>query len=319
MKTFLTVCHNYDFEKNPVIIFTAKEYPVLFFSRLIERLRLVRNFDFKFLAHDAPLLEVQVQLQTTFLGQASFFWCGSLSSFDNTLRKKYCSFFSSYYGPHVVWAFIEDKDLKDQAALFNKTCIVNLDDSLSTAQWEQLFTLLFDTVTWSDVYHLTREKYKVASLDVLVMLGQYRLVLGKNTTRFMQEWLESILAPQESLFTLAQYFFARKPSHFFRMWKKIRHNYDTLFWVAFWSEQVWRAYYVITFIKKNQLTLAKQMAFRLPFSFLQRDWKGISQNDLSIAHALLYEGDFRIKNGGSDLFLDLFFARHFLMYRTCNR
>ena len=67
MKTFLTVCHNYDFEKIRLLFYCKRISG--FFFRLIERLRLVRNFDFKFLAHDAPLLEVQVQLQTTFLGR----------------------------------------------------------------------------------------------------------------------------------------------------------------------------------------------------------------------------------------------------------
>lgn len=313
MRTFLAVCAEYNQKKKPVIIFTAKEYPVIFFARLIECLRLKYALFFKSLSlSDISFLDAQVQLTTTFLGSTDFLWCGSLSLLDNTTKKKYIALLSCYTGPHVVWAFITEKDFKEcSEKQFDTSVVVNLDEPLSATERDNLFSLLFDTLSWSALYELTKESYKTMTLDTLVMLGQYRLVLGKNTHRFSQEWLGELIAPQESMFTLAQYFFARKSSHFFRMWKILYAQRDPLFWVAFWSEQLWRAYYVVTYIKKNQLVQAKQIAFRLPFSFLQRDWKQNSEKQMRDAHALLYEGDFRLKNGGSDLFFDLFFTRYF--------
>ena len=309
MRTFLQLCKNTELEKKSTIFFTAKEYPVLFFATLLERLRKTYTPAPKTISFlDADFTAIQAQLSTTFLGQKDIVWCGNISGFDLSTRKKMIPFMSTYQGPHTVLCFMSTKDLPATA---DKQSVVNLDDPLSMAEREQLIDLLFDHLQWKQVHELTKESYKTMSLDTLVLLAQYRLVLGKNSHLFMQQWFEKLLAPDESLFTLTQWFFARKPQHFFRTWHSIKDNYVPVFWTTFWSEQLWRAHYALLLRKENKLAEAKQMAYRLPFSFLQRDWKNVSESELKNAHDFMYTADFNSKNGASDLFLELFFNNFF--------
>lgn len=309
MRTFLQLCNSTEIQKKPLILFTAKDYPVLFFATLLERLRkkyLPAPKTISFL--DSDFAAIQAQLSTTFLGQQDIIWCGNISGFDVSTKKKMLIFLESYTGPHTLLAFVTTKDL---SANIDKQSVMALDDPLSPAEREQLIEFLFDRLQWKQVHELTKESYKSMSLDTLVLLAQYRLVLGKNTELFMQQWFEKLLVPDESLFTLTQWFFARKPQHFFRTWHAIKDNYVPVFWTTFWSEQLWRAHYAVTLRKQNKLAEAKQMAYRLPFSFLQRDWKNVSESELQNAHDFLYTADFNIKNGSSDLFLDVFFNNFF--------
>lgn len=309
MRMFLQLCKSTELHKKPLILFTAKEYPVLFFATLLERLRKNYSPAPKTVSFpDKDFAALEAQLSTTFLGQQDLLWCGNVSDLDLSTKKKMLLFLQSYQGPHSLFAFVITKDLP---AGIDKQFVVNLDDSLSQAEREQLITLLFDHLQWQQVHELTKESYKTMSLDMLVLLAQYRLVLGKNTQLFMQQWFEKLLAPDESLFTLTQWFFARKPQHFFRTWHSIKDNYVPVFWTMFWSEQLWRAHYALLLRKENKLAEAKQMAYRLPFSFLQRDWKNVSESELQKAHNFLYTADFNIKNGASDLFLEVFFNNFF--------
>ena len=176
----------------------------------------------------------------------------------------------------------------------------------------------FLTLLHGLMYHLTREKYKVASLDVLVMLGQYRLVLGKIQHDLCKNGLNLFLSARIFVY-FSTVFFARKPSHFFRMWEK---KYDIImirFFGLLFGQSKYGELIMSLLLLKKPIDIGKTNGILIAFFVLQRDWKGISQNDLSIAHALLYEGDFRIKNGGSDLFLDLFCTSFFNVYGTCNR
>lgn len=309
MRTFIQLCNDSELFKKPVVIFTAAEYQVLFFATLLDRLKQKTTPAPKSLSYvEASAASLQAQLSTTFLGQHDVIWCGNISVLDSALKKSMLSFLSTYEGPHALYAFITEKDLPES---FDKQQVINLNDPLSPAEREQLIALLFDRLEWKHLFELTQESYKTMSLDTLVLFAQYRLVLGKNVQPFMQTWFEKIVAPDESLFTLAQWFFARKPQHFYRTWQVLKDAYDPVFWTTFWSEQVWRAYYTVSFCKAQELAQAKQMAYKLPFSFLQRDWKQFSESELLRAHDFLTTADFRIKNGASDLFLDLFFNNFF--------
>ena len=98
----------------------------------------------------------------------------------------------------------------------------------------------------------------------------YAKVLGANTDYFISAWLEKIITPERSLFTLSTYFFAKKAQLFFAEWKNIFGQYSEQFWIAFWSEQLWRAHHYVDYSKAKQFALAKKIGYRLPFTFMQR-------------------------------------------------
>jgi hypothetical protein len=127
----------------------------------------------------------------------------------------------------------------------------------------------------------------------------------------MEEWFNKIIAADVSLFTLSTYFFAKKSKQFFQLLAHIGPQYSEIFWVSYWSEAVWKAHYYIAFTKAKQFSEAKKISTRLPFNFIQRDWKLHSPESLKKAHQHLYEIDFSLKNGGSQGMLDLFYSRYF--------
>jgi hypothetical protein len=118
-----------------------------------------------------------------------------------------------------------------------------------------------------------------------------------------------VVAPAQSMFNLSTYLFQKNGDKFFELWKRIAESYSAPFWVAFWSEQLWRASMFVTLNKQRKYNDARKIAFRLPFSFINRDWHNYSADELAAAHDFIYRLDGRLKNGGSDIGLDLFYAQ----------
>ena len=67
----------------------------------------------------------------------------------------------------------------------------------------------------------------------------------------------------------------------------------------------------IVMFQKNNIIDARKMSYRLPFSFIQKDWKNTSLNELSSLHSMIYDIEWRIKNGGSEEHFDLLFYTFF--------
>lgn len=309
IKDFFSLCtssNNRAHEKtSAVILFSAKEFYPLLFSSLFTYIR--SSFGFfpkKIMFQEVSFVEIQAQLETTFLGQKEFLWLGNISEIEEFFFKKQIfSVCKTYKGPHVLLGFISSED-KDN---FKNQPIIDLDE-LSTQEKNMFFSEIFsqNIVTRAQDF---LKNFPKASFDQIIIIFYYTAVLSKNThNQFKQEWLSKIVALESSLFELAQYFFARKSEQFWNIWHKVKEDYAAPFWTAFWSEQLWRAYYVIDLYKQNRIVEAKQLSFKLPFSFLQKDWKHISLNELTKAHDFLYQGDYSSKNGSSDYFLEVFYA-----------
>lgn len=135
--------------------------------------------------------------------------------------------------------------------------------------------------------------------------------LGMNENLFFQEWLDLIVTPDQSMFSLSQYLFQRDSTQFFMQWKQIKDAYSSQFWIVFWSEQVWRAAFFVHFSKQRKYSDARKIAYRLPFSFINRDWRKYTASELIAAHDFLYQLDYRFKNNDNSIGLDLFYARFF--------
>ena len=64
-------------------------------------------------------------------------------------------------------------------------------------------------------------------------------------------------------------------------------------------------------MKKNDRVGAKKISYRLPFSFLNRDWRKFSLEELKGAHSFLYTLDYKLKNNCEPGYLDLFYMKLF--------
>ena len=149
------------------------------------------------------------------------------------------------------------------------------------------------------------------SLDSACLLAHYEVVVGKGVADFFSQWGLQIMEPASSLFTLSQHLFGKKRSPFFRQWAAIAPLYMPAFWASFWADQIWRAYIFCDLMKKQKYTESKKAQYKLPFSFINRDWKSYSATELRNAHQLLSTMDFQLKNGGSEIGLEHFYGKFF--------
>ncbi|NBQ16809.1 hypothetical protein EBU24_00665 [bacterium] len=288
-----------------VTCFSGKQYPIIFFSLLMQWTK-KEGFALTPFFGDQSMqttewVQLQSRLSTTFLGAVESLWLGNLSILDASTRKKMLEFLSNYSGPHKVFYFIEKADLPATIKDF-----IDINESLEKVDLEFVFATLLKTSPQA-LIKTVGIGYKKLSLDTLCLLGLYSKVLGAKSDEFMQQWFEKIVVPEESLFSLAQFLFARKKESFFSAWLKLKDDYNSAFWTTFWSEQLWRAYHVVALRKENNFTQAKQMESRLPFSFLQKDWKNYSADELQKAHDFLYSVDHQLKNGFSENNLEFFY------------
>lgn len=303
---FFGVVAQQQLDAYPILLFSSKQYPVLFFSTLLAQLRQQYNLEPKSVLFDQLSSQaLHAQLSTTFLGRSDLLWLGDFSSLEPVaLKKQMLALVGSYQGPHRLLGCIHPDDVS--AAM--KT-VISLDEDLSEYDRRALAAFLFPHIpSAADAVEKLVKGTRLGSIDQLVMVAQYAGVVGKNVSLFVDQWMKKIIAPESSLFDLSSYFFGRKTEQFWSSWHVLKDEYAAPFWTTYWSEQLWRAHYVIKLYKENKITEAKQLSFRLPFSFLQRDWKNLSAAELQRAHQFLYDGDYAFKNGGSEFFIEVFYA-----------
>lgn len=298
----------------PVIYFKGNNYSFLFFSLLFKKINIINNKSIKFIdIIDGELNSIKSHTEQTFLGTASFYWLGNISEFGDKKSKDMLEYLHVYQGPNILGAFINQDLINADINQYQDKYVIECDDIRDITQLKKFLIL------WPEASHKTillfmqkaLLKYNKLSLDQLCMLVNYSIVIGSKSNDFLENWADKILVPDYSLFQLSKFFFAKDAISFFKYWNLIEHDYAPVFWVSFWSEQIFRALNFIVLQKNGKNVEAKQMAFKLPFSFIQQDWKKISHIELHNAHQFIYLTDYNLKNGCSEILLDLFYAKFF--------
>ena len=274
------------------------------------------------------------QLQTSFLGS---FWRYSLSSssLDARETRELLSYAEQYQGPHKLMLFITS----EQAQTLKNQTIIQLDEPVDEAVCLKLASFLGYVLSLSAqrmIRRIFKENPRI-SLASALMIIEYTLLAGAllagsssadiqdalnsfDPERIRQnaahdvlveealfEQIKGMLKSESSLFTLSQLFFAKQPEAFYRYLAAIESIYPEQFWISFWSEQLYRAFFYVTYMKKGNQSEAQKIGARLPFSFLQRDWRKHEPADLAQAHAFLYELDSALKNSRGELGFDRFY------------
>ena len=232
----------------------------------------------------------------SFLGSYSLYII-NLSSLNSSNKDSYINFIKQYKGPNSLICFIDNKEV------FNN--IIDLDE-LIKKDVNSIFNFL----------DLPKVKSKIVSPDKLsideqIILHYYCMCLGRDSKGFESQWLSKIIKSEGSLFDLSSYFFSKNRVQFFNLWSKLENTYSDMFWISFWSEQLFKAFFYIKYRNNNDLIAAKKISYRLPFSFIQKDWKFLDINSLALAHKDIYDLDYCLKNGASNISLDLFFGNYF--------
>lgn len=294
-----------------VILFQAKEYPIVFLSQFFAQLKVQQHY-FETIACDTLTpQEVFAKLEMSFLGFASLYWLTGMEDLDEKRKAVLIAYLKSYTGVHTVFGFVSPevvvKDHKNLAVITVPEA-VDAPTFQAVANYFQKPNAQKNSIFQKMLFAHT----PAISLDQVCIAVHYAQLVGKDAQLFCKTWLDSIITPEKSLFVLSQHFFAKDAKLFFAMWAQIGSEFGIPFWISFWSEQVWRASFFISYQEQKQFAHAKKISFRLPFSFMQRDWKKIQRDELTHAHAFLYDLDFNFKNSNNEsTSLDLFFAKFF--------
>lgn len=313
LKQFLDQIKNENsfLETQNVISFTLSDgsMPVVFIAHLISYLKTKQLPIEMFSVNEAELSHIFSRLETSFLGMKISYWLRGIDDLDKKSRQQLLAYLGQYQGPHQI-LFICNKE--EAAGYFAKKTCVDLPSTITPEIAQSLlFTFKKNNPTIAKHISALVTKYDALSLDQICMLIGYMQVVGKAED--YAKIVDRVVESEHSLFTLAQYFFAKNSTDFYKLWNSVGPVYPITFWCVYWSEQLWRAYYVRYFLTKNQPVQAKSVSARLPFSFLQKDWKKVSLDELKNAHQWIYELDRSHKNSiETDAGIDLFYNKFFL-------
>jgi hypothetical protein len=321
---------NINFWRKPgcsVYTLVDQAYSYLFFAWLKQALKLAGlNFSSLDLM-STDLAGIKSSLSMSLLGQNMFFWLGDITVWPAKKRLELLQYLSLYTGPHKIVFFSTPEELINLTGTNNisKNSIVETsNNNLEIINLEKIELSGAEIVKLAELYtqtynlklapvflgKLTKLKTKL-TLDQWCLLLHYMTAFGDRCELFFEQWLSKIVVLEQTLFDLSTQFFARKPEKFFLAWEKFGIDYTAQFWTAYWSEQLFRAYYFVQLQQAGDLGGAKRIAYRLPFSFTQTDWRKFSMPELYQAHNFIRSADFELKSGSTEILLDLFYLKFF--------
>ena|GEM_PF-555655 len=298
-------------ERYRVICFVAAEYPSLFFAQLrdiIKHNTIIETID---ISQDT-YQQCVARLSTSFLGTKIAFMLRGLDEIPPTKQDLFLRYVGTYEGPHTLMLSISPEiyNRHQEQCIFahQSNVIVEIPDKID----EILFT---DIISWfrlpfnPNLKRICARFFGVAkhiSLEQVCVIIRY-MPFGMHDRMLLERLFDTLIVPEQSLFTLSQYFFQKNMKKFLGQWRQATHIYAAPFWVSFWSDQLWRASIFVYLSKKGNHAEARKVSFRLPFSFTNKDWRNYTAFELTSAHDFLYRLDYRMKNNDASVGLDLFY------------
>lgn len=289
-------------DQSSVTVFQGAFYPHLFFTQFFDAMKAQDSCDLKMIDIQSGDFAFKSQLGTSFLGMSCTYWLGDASSLKAKQKNELIDFLAGYQGPHTVMVFF---DTKTSLESHKSLSIVTIKDKYFFDDAKVLWT--GDIEQAQKTAFFLNQLYKIKnsfSLDELFLLKNYQDLLGSDSKIFYELWIPRLVLADTSLFLLSQLFFEKKEKSFFKLWLEIKPLYSDMFWVSFWSDQIYRSYFFIRFTQEENYAAAKQVSFGLSFSFLKQTYKMYTLQELQSLHQAIYALDIALKNGGNSYQLD---------------
>jgi hypothetical protein len=301
------------FDKPFTLFMKLPEESSVFFPLFISQLKRISPCTVELLnLEQFSFDQIQVKFETSFLGQASCFVmyadAAKAGGFDDRLWR----YLATYSGMHYLCVAVSEFPRGKGNDRIRK---VSIEESIDRITYRKLYAFIYQShseqgqeihAQWID--RLFRSTAAVP-LDIACAIMPYQSVVGKNVEQFFREWYHRIVPAKHSLFVLSQHLFAQDHKLFYQEWSHMCDEYPQEFWVVFLSEQLWQASMFLSLAQTAGALAAKKVATRLPFSFIQRDWRKHSVERLVNAFDQLYAIDFAGKNGVISDGLDLVYAK----------
>lgn len=312
LKTFVEQSQNRDWWQGQAAIFfiVDTDYPILFFSQMFEKLLPVigpiRSLN---LSDHENSQSVRASCESSFLGSKSYYWCKHLNALDAKKRALWLEYFRHYQGPNCILVCVNQVPV----GLEKQVAQVAIQDLSGTSDVQQM-------LAWAGVNDLKLrcfiaaelcKRSKKISLDTICLIARYAQLAGIESSSIIPRMLDTTIMPEKSLFTLSGFLLAHNAQQFFCAWASVAADFPEIFWISYWSDVCWRAYHFAQLMQAGKIAEAKQLGTRLPFSFLQRDWKAVNMSLLKDAIISLYSIDRDLKNGAGNGYamLELIFLR----------
>ncbi|HBS48364.1 TPA: hypothetical protein DEO28_00415 [Candidatus Dependentiae bacterium] len=313
LKQFLDGCKSKNFfEEKNVVCFCGDTYPLIFINELLNFLHKKNYLAIKPQFIDLTAVNLNSILYQSFLGQSNIYFFGDFFENLGKKSKETLDVLSSYSGPHLIFTFVSnDKVIKDK--IENKKFLFVELEEIDLNSFNELIGFFDKKYPALKNEHIKKifDKLRKISLEEAITLLNYLDLINVNLFDEFSKNIHLYFSTDKSLFTLADLFFARDPK-FFNLWDDIYEDYPDVFWIIYWSEQIWKASFAVMFLSQNRIQEARKISFRLPFAFINKYWKNYSQKELSNTYDFLYKADFALKTGSSFCALDLFISNHFL-------
>ncbi len=256
------------------------------------------------------LPEMQATLEQSFLGQSTWYSISITAPLDKKTQS-FLSYLRTYGGPHHLLLSIESP--QEPVANFAHAVMIDLNLVVDKSFFIKLanFFGYSRIVQNQDFIARIFAMNNQLSLDNACMLMRYLELVGARSFEDCFQSFRHIIEPSASLNQLSYLLFSRNPEKFFCLWHELSKTYPTMFWLSFWSQQLWQAAAVVQYSQEKNFSAARRMGSRLPFLFIKEWWRNFSYQELALAHAFLYDIDFNIKSGSQFCALDLFYAKFF--------
>lgn len=293
-----------------VIVFQGPAYSHSFFMQMLESFKVGLTVDLKTIDIQSGDFGFKSQLGTSFLGMHCIYWLGDTSGLKVKQKDDLMQYLAAYTGPHKVIVFV---DSKTEIAKTQHLVVIAMKDKYFFEDAKKMWISQDLRATQKTAVFL-HQLYKVKNsftLDELYLLKNYQELITAESQEFYESWATRLVVPDTSLFTLSQLLFEKKEEAFFRLWLQVKSLYAEMFWISFWSDQLYRAYFFIAFTQEENFAAVKQVSFGLSFSFMKQTYKQYKLYELQKFHEALYAVDSSLKNGGSSYQIDQLYIEFF--------
>ncbi|MCK4264758.1 hypothetical protein KAW80_00185 [Candidatus Babeliales bacterium] len=317
-ETFLKESSKKSFwEKEKNICFIGKKYPLIFSKYLFSFLKenqLLEKPTTIFLDDLSPL-QINSLLNQSFLGNKAIYCLGELKNSRDKKGNEIVENIISYTGLHKLIFFInKENKLVDKIKKQIKTIdYINLEEEIDQRVFNKFLNFLNKShlIAKRSLIDNVFRKSMTVSTDEACRVIDYLELVNLNSAQKFNQYLSFILESEKSFFSLSNFFFARNKEKFFNLWEEIGDDFSVLFWISYWSDQIWRAHYVSKYLIAGDSFQARKMSVRLPFSFIKTYWRNFSPDELIKEYNFLYKADFLLKTGSTFPLMDLFYSKHF--------
>ncbi len=249
-----------------------------------------------FPVHSSDVSAFTAQLSQSFLGQSLVYWMIIPAATQKTakVRQQVLQFLTTYTGPHTVWAVISPDEVIEGRSVPR----IAVPATISAPQLLSLAEMLnmVRSATVIDGLEIVPRRSDL-SLDAATLLLVHA---GYVPTRNRDEavtFLRQLLPQDISVSMLAELFFKQEWTAFVHEWARVSSSYSDMFWISFWTEQLWRAYWVCWYMQRGQQTRARSIGYRLPAAVMNGGWRTLDRETLRLQYEKMVLLDAGIKRG----------------------